>query len=321
MPHTKADRTARIARDSMPDYQLDQTLLYPVLAALPPPWPGAPVAWRYARLRRVINEIAAFSPFNLMDAMRAGNLVIYRRTAAHLVRESLAHEVPPQIAARMRLMEAQMLRAVRQLERTLQRRPRRALPPGSPPASDAFDLAELDTIWCRDRTRRRRSARCQRPRMKRRTPGRQRPQVRCRIGSASPGAVLIRRSTTPAASVGAGPIRNPSSGTPAARPEGGAVPQPAGSHAGGWRRSWTVAARRPEPDSALPGPNALHRENAAPSAAPAPRANFASPLINPLDHETAPPAAELRAAEMVPHRGRWRRDSLGRVRRCPEPMP
>jgi hypothetical protein len=155
MPHTKADRTARIARDSMPDYQLDQTLLYPVLAALPPPWPGAPVAWRYARLRRVINEIAAFSPFNLMDAMRAGNLVIYRRTAAHLVRESLAHEVPPQIAARMRLMEAQMLRAVRQLERTLQRRPRRALPPGSPPASDAFDLAELDTIWCRDRTRRR----------------------------------------------------------------------------------------------------------------------------------------------------------------------
>jgi len=146
--------TTRTVPDPRPDYQLDRTVLYGILAALPPPWPGAPVAWRYARLRRVINEIAAFSPFNFLDAMQAGHLVLIRHHAAHLVRQSLGHEVPPQIAVRMRRMEAQMLRQAQQMERSLQRRPPHALPPGSPPASDAFDLAVLDAIWCRDRTRR-----------------------------------------------------------------------------------------------------------------------------------------------------------------------
>jgi hypothetical protein len=147
MPRAK---TTRSVPDPRPDHQIDRALLDSVIATLPPPWPGASVAWRYARLRRVINEIAAFSPFNVMDAMAAGRLVTYRHTAAALMRDSLSHTVPPPIAARMRLMEAQMLRAARQLERTLQRRPPRALPPNSLPASDAFDLAVLDEIWCRD---------------------------------------------------------------------------------------------------------------------------------------------------------------------------
>lgn len=64
MSLAKAELIRRSGQDAGPEYHLGRDLLDSVLAALPPPSAGAPVTWRHARLRRIINEIAAFRPFN-----------------------------------------------------------------------------------------------------------------------------------------------------------------------------------------------------------------------------------------------------------------
>jgi hypothetical protein len=86
--------------------------------------------------------------------MLAGHVVIFRHTAAELVRQSLAHEVPGQFACRLRRNAAEMMRAAAQAERSLGRRPVRAVPTYCAPATDGFDLAALDVFWCGDRVTR-----------------------------------------------------------------------------------------------------------------------------------------------------------------------
>ncbi len=154
MSPSKAPRTRRITPPARPEYRLGRDLLDPLLAGLPPPWPGAPVAWRHARLRRIINEIAAFAPFDWVEAMFASHVVLFRHLAADLERRSLAHEVPDRLAHRLRSSAADLLRTAAQAERRLNRRPPRPVPANVTPPTDGFDLAALDAVWCASRVAR-----------------------------------------------------------------------------------------------------------------------------------------------------------------------
>jgi hypothetical protein len=152
MSRTKAKNTLGVEQDARPEYHLGRELLDGMLTALPRPPVGAPVAWRHARLRRVINEISALGPFDdCVQAMFAGHVILHLHSAADLVRRSLAHEVPAQLANRMRRTADEQVRVARQIERTLKRGATRTAPEGRAPAADGFDLAALDAVWCGNR--------------------------------------------------------------------------------------------------------------------------------------------------------------------------
>jgi len=139
---------------AQPGFHLDRYLLHRLLLVMPPPWPGAPLTWRHARLRRIIKELAAFRPVNLAQAALARQIVQLRHMAADQVRRSLAHEVPERTARGLRRNATDMLRIAAQTERMLNRRPAWAVPPNDTPAAADVDLAELDAIWCGDRVTR-----------------------------------------------------------------------------------------------------------------------------------------------------------------------
>ena len=81
----------RAALLAEPTPQPSPYLLDSLIRALPRPPAGAPVAWRYAYLQRVIEELCAFAPFNAMEAALASPSLGFRimlRKRSTRIRES-----------------------------------------------------------------------------------------------------------------------------------------------------------------------------------------------------------------------------------------
>jgi len=58
---TEAELAYRAALRALPDFRFGRDQLVHLLHSLPPPPPGAPVAWRHAHLRQIIQEIRALA--------------------------------------------------------------------------------------------------------------------------------------------------------------------------------------------------------------------------------------------------------------------
>jgi hypothetical protein len=147
MSPTEAEIAYRAAQHTVSGCQLGRPLLDSVLRALPSAPPDASVAWRYARIRRVIEEICAFGPLDPIEAMTAAHIVIARHVAADISHRSLDGTLATPVAARMRRTADSLLRTARQMERMLVKQRARQPQGSQAPADVQFDLAELDAIW------------------------------------------------------------------------------------------------------------------------------------------------------------------------------
>jgi hypothetical protein len=141
--------TLRTIQEAMPEYHIDNDLLDGVLTAMPPPLAGASVAWRRARLTRVIEEVAARVPMDAAQGHLAGQLVVVEFLADDMLGRITMPGLP--LAERRLAIRAadDLLRSVARLERTLERRQTRVMPFRDVGAVDGFDLAALDGVWCR----------------------------------------------------------------------------------------------------------------------------------------------------------------------------
>ncbi len=154
MSPAEAETAYRIAQQSLPTYRLGYDELDRALRAMPPPPDGAPVAWRHARLREIIQEIYALGPVDVAEAMAATQIVVIRHHAAHTARLSLDQALSSRLMLQVQRTVETLLRAAGQTERMLRARQQRRAVTGQVPATQApaavqFDLEALDAVWCR----------------------------------------------------------------------------------------------------------------------------------------------------------------------------
>jgi hypothetical protein len=148
MSPTEAELAYRAALRALPDFRFGRDQLVQLLRALRAPPPGAPVAWRHAHLRGIIQEIRALDPRNPVDAMSVLQIIAARHAAADSARLSLDPTLPARQAAQMRRSAKALLRTAMQTERLLKQQQAGRVAPGQPPAELEFDLAALDAVWC-----------------------------------------------------------------------------------------------------------------------------------------------------------------------------
>jgi hypothetical protein len=148
MPPAETELAYRAALDAQPDFRFGRTHLVHLLRALPPPPPGAPVAWRHTQLRGIIQEVRALDPRNALDAMLVLQIIASRHAAANSARRSLDPTMSALHAAGMRRSAEELLRVARQMERLLKKERAGRVVPGQAPAELEFDLEALDAIWC-----------------------------------------------------------------------------------------------------------------------------------------------------------------------------
>src|SRR5208337_4866441 len=143
--------TADVIRDIMPPYRLDADLLAGTFAALPPPPPDAPQAWRYAHITRVLQEITAFKPADAAQARIAAQLLIVRELSDTITARAYAPEVTIEQMCRVARTTGELLRTANALERTLARHQQKPVPFFGTVVEDEVDIAAIDAIW-RSRT-------------------------------------------------------------------------------------------------------------------------------------------------------------------------
>jgi len=148
MSPTELELAYRAALRALPDFRFGHEHLVRLLPALPPPPRGAPVTWRHAHLRQIIQEIRALNPRNPMEASFVSQIIASRHAAADAARMSLDPTLSARQAAGMRRNAEELLRVARQMERLLKKEQAGRVAPGQAPAEVEFDLAALDAIWC-----------------------------------------------------------------------------------------------------------------------------------------------------------------------------
>jgi hypothetical protein len=153
MSPTELELAYRAAQRALPDFRFGHEQLVRLLRALPPPPPGAPVAWRHAHLQRIIQEIRALNPRNPLDAMLVLQIIAARHAAAHSARRSLDPTLSERLVTGMRRSAEELLRVARQMERLLKKGPAGQNASGQAPVEVEFDLESLDAVWCGTDTR------------------------------------------------------------------------------------------------------------------------------------------------------------------------
>jgi hypothetical protein len=153
MSFTSAGITHRVIQEAMPEFHIGQDLLDGVLTAIPSPPAEASVAWRHARLTRIIEEIAAFNPFDAVQARLASEIVMTQFLAEDTGKRSCAPDLTVEQVCRLRRTTTELMRTGERLERALERRQARAVPWRDAPATDGFDLGALDAVWRDDPAR------------------------------------------------------------------------------------------------------------------------------------------------------------------------
>jgi len=138
----------RAALRALPDFRFGPDHLVELLHTLPPPPPGAPVAWRYAHLQQIIQEIRALNPRSPVDARWVMQIIAVRHLAAHFARRSSDPTLSARQVAELRRCAEQLLRTVTQTERLLKKRQAERNTSGHAPLEGEFDLQALDAVWC-----------------------------------------------------------------------------------------------------------------------------------------------------------------------------
>ena len=136
-----------ISGDNPPPYRLSADLLAATLAALPPPPHDASPAWRQARVKRLIGEIAAFLPADAGQARLASHILIMSELAGTVATQSYAPEVTVDQMCRLRSTSAEVGRTVAMLVRTLQRRQQQPVPLFATVVEDGIAIAAAEKAW------------------------------------------------------------------------------------------------------------------------------------------------------------------------------
>jgi hypothetical protein len=139
----------RLVQEAMPEYRLSPDLLDGLLTALPSPPADAPVAWRHARLTRILQEPAALHPLDAAQARIATQIVVTQFLADDTSERSCAPGLTVEQVCRLRRTARELMDAAGRLARTLARRQARTAPFWAPQLAEGFDLDALDAVWCR----------------------------------------------------------------------------------------------------------------------------------------------------------------------------
>jgi hypothetical protein len=147
MSPAEADLAYRAALRALPDFRFGHDQLVYLLRALPKPPPGAPVAWRHAHLRGIIQEVRALDPRDPLEASFVSQIIAARHAAADLAHLSLDPTATARQAAGMRRTAEALLRTAQQTERLLKQGQAGRVASDQAPAEVEFDLAALDAVW------------------------------------------------------------------------------------------------------------------------------------------------------------------------------
>jgi hypothetical protein len=140
--------TSEVIREMMPPYNLSNDLLEATFAALPAPPHDASTTWRYARITRLIAEIAAFMPADAVQARLATQILIMREMADTLTNRAYRPGVTIEQMCRLSRSSAEMVRTGALLERTLVRHQQKPVAFFGTVVADQVDVAALDAVWC-----------------------------------------------------------------------------------------------------------------------------------------------------------------------------
>jgi hypothetical protein len=139
--------TASVIREMMPPYHLSPDLLEATLAALPPPPPGAPAAWRQARITRLMQEISTLMPANAAQARMASEILIVRELADAIAARAYAPDLTVPQMCRVGRASAELGRTATGMVRTLERSQQMPAPFFGTVLADGVDIAAVDAGW------------------------------------------------------------------------------------------------------------------------------------------------------------------------------
>jgi hypothetical protein len=139
--------TANVIREMMPPYHLSPDLLEATLAALPPPPPDAPAAWRQARITRLMQEVSTLMPANAAQARRASEIRIVRELADAIAARAYAPDLTVPQMCRVGRTSAELGRTATGMVRALERSQQMPAPFFGTVLADGVDIAAVDAGW------------------------------------------------------------------------------------------------------------------------------------------------------------------------------
>ena len=139
--------TPDVIREMMPPYHLSPDLLEATLAALPPPPPGAPAAWRQARITRLMQEISTLMPANAAQARVASEILIVRELADAIAARAYAPDLTVPQMCRVGRTSAELGRTATGMVRALERSQQMPAPFFGTVLADGVDIAAVDAAW------------------------------------------------------------------------------------------------------------------------------------------------------------------------------
>jgi hypothetical protein len=117
--------TAEVIQELMPQFIIGDDLIGGILDAIPAPPAGASVAWRHARIARIIEETTALLPADAAQARHAAQIVSLRDVADDTMRCShavTATAMTVEQMCRVRWTAGKLICTAERLERALSRR-------------------------------------------------------------------------------------------------------------------------------------------------------------------------------------------------------
>jgi len=141
--------TPEVIREMMPPYHLDTDLLEGTFRALAAPPAGATMAWRHARITRLVREIGGLMPADAPQARIAAQILIVREATDDTFSQSHTPGLTVEQVCRLRRTAADLTRSAATLERSLGRRQATPAPFFGTVEADVVDIGALDAVWCK----------------------------------------------------------------------------------------------------------------------------------------------------------------------------
>ena len=142
--------TAEVIRDTMPPYHLSTDLLEDTIATLRPPPPNASVAWKQARIARLIEEISTLMPANAGQARSAADIVVAREMAKTLAVQGQDPALTGPQRCRMFRVSGELERTAEGLRRGLERTQQKPAPFFGTVLAGEVDVVALADGWGKD---------------------------------------------------------------------------------------------------------------------------------------------------------------------------
>src|SRR5271170_1289719 len=139
--------TPEVIRNVMPPYHLSPDLLAATIAALPSPPPNTTIAWRRARLTRLLQEVADRKPANAAQARIAAQILTTQELADAFTARALTPNLEINQMCRLGRTAGELLRSADRLDRSLARHQQMPVSFYGTVIDDEVDMPALETAW------------------------------------------------------------------------------------------------------------------------------------------------------------------------------